>query len=85
MEVSAQPNGPAALSPGTETPVPTWYGVGCTREDVLHSMIQASAPCVNQTTIPVVQPVTRANLPVLGFVRYEPTVNIFIVLFCVGS
>jgi len=62
MEVSAQPNGPAALYPGTETPVSTWYGAGWTREDVLHTVIQASAPCGNQTTIPVVQPVSRANL-----------------------
>ena len=81
MEVSAQPNDPAALSPGTETLVPTCYGVRCTREDVLYSVIQASAPCGNQTTIPVVQPVSRANLPVPGFIRYEPTVTILIVFF----
>jgi hypothetical protein len=79
MEASAQPNGPTALSPGTETPVPTWYGTRGTREDVLHSVIQVSASCGNQTTIPVVQPITPANLPVPGFLRYEPTVNIFIV------
>jgi hypothetical protein len=81
MEVNAQPKGPAALSPGTETPVPIGYGGWVHREDSLHSVMQASAPSGNLATIPVVQPVTRANIPVSGSVRYVSTVNtcIFIV------
>jgi hypothetical protein len=83
MELSAQPNGPAALSPGTETPVFIGYEGWVHREDSLHSVMQAFAPSGNLTTIPVVQPVSRANLPVSGCMRYIPTVNIFIVLFYV--